>query len=66
MVTDADRKTGPDFQVLGKAEFMPVGGFSLPNGIEVSLLEGGSQDISKIDWIFTAQRDRGFLTSSFK
>lgn len=54
MVTDADRKTGPDFQVLGKAEFMPVGGFSLPNGIEVSLLEGGSQDISKIDWIFPA------------
>lgn len=54
MVTDGDRKTGPDFQVLEKAEFMPVGGFVLPNGIEVSLLEGGSQEISKIDWIFPA------------
>src|SRR5690554_5212286 len=49
-----DRKKGPAFQALEGINFIPVREVALPNGIEVSLLEAGSQDVSKIDWVFPA------------
>lgn len=49
-----DRKKGPAFQALDGINFIPVREVALPNGIEVSLLEAGSQDVSKIDWVFPA------------
>lgn len=49
-----DRKTGPGFAPINDIDFLPVTEFTLPNGIKVSLLEAGSQEVARIDWIFPA------------
>jgi predicted Zn-dependent peptidase len=52
MIIQPDRQKGPDFQVLEGIDFLPVNRLTLPNGIDVSLIEAGSQDVAKIDWVF--------------
>ena len=54
MIKEPNRQKGPDFQVLEGIDFLPVNRFTLPNGIDVSLIEAGSQEVSKIDWVFPA------------
>ncbi|NLX73177.1 MAG: insulinase family protein [Bacteroidales bacterium] len=54
MIIEVDRKKGPEFQILDKIDFLPISRFVLSNGVDVSLLEAGSQDVTKIDWLFPA------------
>ncbi|ASB49934.1 M16 family metallopeptidase [Alkalitalea saponilacus] len=49
-----DRSKGPAFETINQIGFLPVAGLSLPNGIEVSMITAGSQDVTKIDWMFPA------------
>jgi zinc protease len=49
-----DRITGPGFDTISGIDFLPVTNFRLLNGIDVSLIQAGSQDVTKIDWVFPA------------
>lgn len=54
MILHPDRLKGPDFSPVDDIDFLPVTEFVLPNGIPVSLMEAGSQDVTRIDWVFPA------------
>lgn len=54
MIILPDRKTGPGFAPIDDIDFLPVTNYKLPNGIPVSLMEAGSQDVTRIDWVFPA------------
>ena len=49
-----DRKKAPAFHQVNNIEFLDATTTSLDNGIEVNYLNGGSQEILKIDFIFDA------------
>ena len=53
-MTLIDRKRAPDFQQVNNIEFLDVINTKLDNGIEVNYINGGSQEILKIDFIFKA------------
>ncbi len=54
MLTNLDRVKGPGFAPIDDIDFLTVKEFKLPNGIQVSLIEAGSQDVTRIDWVFPA------------
>ncbi len=54
MMVITDRTTGPASGVIDKIDFLPVKSARLDNGIPVSLLQAGSQDVTKIDFQFPA------------
>ena len=67
MTIQPDRTLGPGFAPINDIDFLPVQTFHLPNGIPVSLMEAGSQDVTRIDWVFPAgavQADVPLLAST--
>ena len=53
-MTTLDRKKAPSFQQVNNIKFLDVTKTHLDNGIEVNYIDGGSQEILKIDFIFNA------------
>lgn len=49
-----DRKKAPSFHQVNNIEFLDVIKTNLSNGIELNYVNGGSQEILKIDFIFNA------------
>jgi len=49
-----DRKKAPEFKQVDNIQFLDPVKTSLDNGIEFNYINGGSQDIVKIDFIFNA------------
>ncbi len=49
-----DRKTAPDFKTIDKIEIPQVKSFTLDNGIKVYTLNSGSQELTKIEFLFKA------------
>lgn len=49
-----DRKKAPEFQQVENIQFLDVTKTHLDNGIEINYIDGGSQEIIKIDFIFNA------------
>mgnify|MGYP002713093019 CR=1 FL=1 len=49
-----DRKTAPEFKQVEKIDFLDVKSQNLANGIKLNYIDGGSQEIVKIDFIFNA------------
>ncbi len=49
-----DRKKAPEFKQVDNIHFLDVVKSSLDNGIEFNYINGGSQDIVKVDFIFNA------------
>ena len=49
-----DRKKAPEFHQVNNIEFLNVVKTTLDNGIELNYINGGSQEILKIDFIFDA------------
>lgn len=67
MTNIPDRQNGPASEPIGEIDFLPVLETTLPNGIEVTLIQAGSQDVTKIDWVFPAgaiQAGRPLLSST--
>lgn len=54
MTALTDRTSGPASGTIDKIDFLPVKSVELDNGIPVSLLQAGSQDVTKIDFQFPA------------
>ncbi len=54
MIKHPERAKGPGFEPIDDIDFLPVTEFKLTNGIPVSLIEAGSQDVTRIDWVFPA------------
>ncbi len=50
----SNRIKGPTFEKIDNIAFLPVTKFALSNGIETALITAGSQEVTKIDWIFPA------------
>nr|WP_319401941.1 pitrilysin family protein [uncultured Carboxylicivirga sp.] len=48
------RHTAPEFKTISSFNLLPIQKFELNNGIMVHLLEAGSQEVAKIDFIFPA------------
>jgi len=48
------RHTAPEFKTVSDFNLLPVQIFELDNGIKVHLLEAGSQEVAKIDFLFPA------------
>ncbi|WP_010422085.1 M16 family metallopeptidase [Anaerophaga thermohalophila] len=46
--------TSPEFKTIKKIDFLPVQEFKLDNGVPVSIIKAGSQDVTKIDIEFPA------------
>jgi len=53
-MTTLDRKKAPVFKTLDKVEVLPVTKQKLDNGIDLFTLSAGSQEISKIEFVFRA------------
>ena len=53
-MTEINRKEAPAFKQVNNIEFLAVTKTHLDNGIEVNYINGGSQEIIKIDFIFKA------------
>ena len=49
-----NRNIAPDFHQIKKIDFLDVNKHILDNGIELNSINGGSQDIIKLDFIFSA------------
>lgn len=67
MISHLNRKEEPAFESPEVMGFLPVSTFSLNNSIEVSFIEAGSQEVTKIDWVFPAgavQADKPLLAST--
>lgn len=61
-----NRHTAPDFKTISSFNLLPIKTFHLENGIEVHLMEAGSQDVAKIDFLFPAgsiQANKPLLSS---
>ena len=54
MMDVLDRKKAPAFHQVNNIQFLDVVKTNLDNGIELSYINGGSQEILKIDFIFNA------------
>lgn len=48
------RNTAPEFKTVSSFNLLPIQKFELDNGIKVHLLEAGSQEVAKIDFLFPA------------
>ena len=62
-----DRKKAPEFHQVNNIEFLDVKKMHLDNGIELHCINGGSQEILKIDFIFDAGnwfQDKPLVASS--
>ena len=62
-----DRKKAPKFHQINNIEFLDVKKMHLDNGIELNYINGGSQEILKIDFIFNAGnwfQDKPLVASS--
>lgn len=67
MIKSINRVEGPGFELPGAICFLPVGKFKLGNAVDVSLIEAGSQEVAKIDWVFPAgavQANKPLLSSA--
>ncbi len=53
-MSDLNRTLAPDFKQVNNIEFLEVTKTSLDNGITVNYINGGSQEIIKVDFIFKA------------
>ena len=49
-----DRKTAPESKNISAFELLPIESFVLNNGIEVHLMQAGSQEVAKLDFLFPA------------
>ncbi len=49
-----DRQKAPEFQQVQNIQFLDVAKTYLNNGVEVNSINGGSQEVMKIDFIFNA------------
>lgn len=49
-----DRKTPPKYKDINRVDFINPENHILSNGLKINALSGGSQDIVKVDFIFTA------------
>lgn len=49
-----DRKIAPEFKQVEQIEFLEVKNQNLSNGIKLNFINGGSQNIIKVDFIFNA------------
>ena len=47
-------KQGPSFQSIDKIDFLPAKEYKLDNQVPVSVIEAGSQDVTKVDLEFPA------------
>lgn len=61
-----DRKIAPEFKQVEKIEFLEVKNQNLSNGIKLNYINGGTQDIIKVDFIFNAgiQQQEKLLVAS--
>lgn len=62
-----DRKKAPAFHQVNNIEFLDVVKINLDNGVELNYINGGSQEILKIDFIFNAGnwfQDKPLIASS--
>lgn len=48
------RRTAPEFKNISDFNLLPIQTFELDNGIKVHLMDAGSQDVAKIDFLFPA------------
>ena len=49
-----DRKIAPESQNISTFELLPIETFELDNGIKVHLMQAGSQEVTKLDFLFPA------------
>lgn len=49
-----NRNIAPEFREIEKIEIPKVESQTLPNGTKIHVIEGGSQDIVKLDWVYKA------------
>lgn len=62
-----DRKIAPEFKQVEQIEFLEVKNQNLPNGIKLNHINGGTQDIIKIDFVFNAgiqQQEKPLIAST--
>ncbi len=60
------RHLAPEFKTISSFNLLPIQTYELDNGIKVHLMEAGSQDVAKIDFLFPAgsiQADKALLSS---
>ena len=55
-----DRTIEPQLRAIEKIELLPVNTFSFANGIPVHIINAGSQDVLKLEFVFTAGRRNEF------
>ncbi|MCU4176101.1 M16 family metallopeptidase [Carboxylicivirga sp. N1Y90] len=61
-----NRQSAPDFKTVDQFNLLPIDTFELDNGIKVHLLQAGSQEVAKIDFLFPAgsiQANKSLLSS---
>lgn len=51
---EVNRKTAPPYHLIGDIDMIRAAGYPLPNGTEVYWINGGSQDVVKVEFIFNA------------
>ncbi len=49
-----DRKTAPESKLISTFDLLPIETFKLDNGIKVHLMQAGSQEVAKLDFLFPA------------
>ncbi|WP_439184344.1 M16 family metallopeptidase [Carboxylicivirga taeanensis] len=61
-----NRSTAPEFKTINTFELLPIETFQLDNGIQVHLMQAGSQEVTKLDFLFPAgsvQANKPLLSS---
>ncbi|MBS2213390.1 insulinase family protein [Carboxylicivirga mesophila] len=61
-----DRRIAPEFKTTDTFELLPIETFQLDNGIQVHLMQAGSQEVAKLDFLFPAgsiQANKPLLSS---
>ncbi|MBR8537748.1 insulinase family protein [Carboxylicivirga sediminis] len=61
-----DRRIAPKFKTTDTFELLPIETFQLDNGIQVHLMQAGSQEVAKLDFLFPAgsiQANKPLLSS---
>ena len=62
MTNKIDRTKSPLYNSLELSNILPIETFKLDNKVEVGIIKGGSQEIVKIDWIFSAGMEQAGRT----
>lgn len=61
-----NRSIAPEYKNINTFELLPIETFQLDNGIQVHLMEAGSQEVTKLDFLFPAgsiQANKALLSS---